>query len=83
MPPEGQSVLFVERGRIDMFLPTRPERTLITSLVAGSMFGEMALVGLRSFGADLVAADDSVVVTLEQDAIENVIGRSPATAGTW
>jgi CRP-like cAMP-binding protein len=78
--PNRRSVLFVERGRIDMFLQAGTDRTLITSLTSGSMFGVMPLLGQRTFEAVLVAAEDCVVVMLEQDVITRVIRRSPATA---
>jgi CRP-like cAMP-binding protein len=78
--PNRGSVLFVERGRVDVFLPTLPERTLITSLDAGAMFGDMPLLGMRTLGADLVAAKDCLVLTVPQDLISAVIDRSPATA---
>jgi CRP-like cAMP-binding protein len=78
--PSGEAVLFVESGRLDVFLPAGADRTLIASLTSGSIFGVMPLLGHRTLGADLVAAEDCVVVMLDQGVIAEVIRRSPATA---
>jgi CRP-like cAMP-binding protein len=78
--PGHRSAFLVERGAVDLVLPRRSGWVPVKRLGPGAIFGEIPMVGLATLGAQAVAAMDSQIVILDENALQTIIRKSPAIA---
>ena len=78
----SQFLLLVERGRLDLFLPTVgsvanshgvDDGAFVGSVAPGSVFGEMPLLAMRTFGARAKAAEETEVLLLGPELIVKLL----------
>lgn len=81
-PNERGEVLFIlKRGRVNFFRLSGDGRKLtVTTLRAGTIFGEMALMGQAMYGCFAEAAEDCLLCVLSRSDMQTIIRRNPEVA---
>ncbi len=81
-PDERGEVLFIlKRGRVTFFRLSGDGRKLtVTTLRAGTIFGEMALMGQAMYGCFAEAAEDCLLCVLSRSDMQTIIRRNPEVA---
>ena len=71
------SLLFLNRGVVDFFLPHAPKHTFIKRVEPGSFFGDMSAWGESMRSAHVVAAGPCEVLVLDESAARLLLVESP------
>lgn len=77
---EGQALYVVLSGRVLICRPADPAVEIIAEIPAGSLFGELALLGGAPRNAQARAADDSVLAALSRTDFERLVETHAAIA---
>lgn len=70
---DARSMYVVLRGEVDIMLEGR----VLTTETAGSIFGEMALIGDHRRSADAIAKSDCVLVSIDERRFAFLVGQTP------
>jgi len=70
----------VERGLVDIILPTMSEDVTLASFEAGSFFGELAVFDHQPRTATARAATDTELLCIPHEVIADLVERHPAAA---
>ncbi|HCF62601.1 MAG TPA: Crp/Fnr family transcriptional regulator, partial [Myxococcales bacterium] len=77
----GDSLFVVSRGKVKVVLYGRSGREVILSIFkAGDFFGEMSLLDNQPRSANVIALEDSTLLTLERRAFAAHLEQYPQTA---
>jgi CRP/FNR family cyclic AMP-dependent transcriptional regulator len=76
-------LLGIERGSVNLFLESGPDRLLVKRLEADAVFGEMPSLGIRMFGAIAQTATGATLIAISSDAVERAVRRSPRFLRAW
>lgn len=78
---EGSHMYLIVAGSVNIIKLDEDERTVLTTLGPGEMFGEMALLdtGIRTATA-VAAADDTRVMAIDQGRFVYLVSQQPAFA---
>jgi CRP-like cAMP-binding protein len=81
-PSETSEVLFIlKKGRVQIYRMSSEGRKLVIGTIdAGSIFGEMTLVGQGMSGAFAEALEESLICVLDRRAVENMLLAKPRVA---
>ena len=81
-PGETGEVLFIlKRGRVNVYRMTAEGKRLITAtLEAGSIFGEMSLIGQGMFDSYAEAADDCMLCVMSRVDVERLLRQNPSVS---
>jgi len=81
-PEQTDEVLFIlKKGRVVLYRITEDGRKLVTGTVtAGSVFGEMSLLGQGMADAYAEALEDCTLCVLSREDVTRLIGRYPSIA---
>jgi CRP-like cAMP-binding protein len=81
-PAETGEVLFIlKRGQVNLYRMTVEGKRLITAtLEAGSIFGEMSLIGQGMFDTYAEAADDCVLCVMSRVDVERLLSQHPSVS---
>jgi CRP-like cAMP-binding protein len=72
--------ILIRQGAVDVVLPSADSEIPVKRIEAGSVYGEMPLLGLETLGTRAVAAADCEIVTFDQDTLRAIILKSPEFA---
>ncbi len=75
---EGDFMLLIVSGTVDIFKQGSGERQLMTGLGPGMTLGEMSMVDGEPRFATCVAADSALLAVLTRDAMANIIVEQPS-----
>jgi len=74
----GQVLFILKRGRVTLYRITTEGKKLITGTVeAGSVFGEMLLLGQGMYDSFAEASEDCVLCVMSRSDVEHLIARYP------
>jgi CRP/FNR family transcriptional regulator, cyclic AMP receptor protein len=81
-PDEMQDVLFIlKQGRVNLYRLTEDGRKFVTATIpAGTVFGEMSMVGQDLGGYFAEAVEDSVLCVLSRSDLTRLLQRYPSIA---
>lgn len=79
----NSAMLSVERGSVDIFLDSEPDRLRIKQVGPDAVFGEMPPLGVRMFGAIAEAAERSSIIAISEAGIASIVARSPRFLRAW
>lgn len=77
---EGQALYVVLSGRILICRPADPAATIIAEIPAGSLFGELALLGGAPRNAQARAGEDCVLAALSRTEFDRLVETHAAIA---
>lgn len=77
---EGQALYVVLSGRVLICRPADPVAEIIAEIPAGSLFGELALLGGAPRNAQVRAAEDCVLAALSRTDFERLVETHAAIA---
>jgi CRP-like cAMP-binding protein len=84
--PAGEYFFRTGEHGDDMFVVTRGEAeiivgdTLVETVIAGGIFGEMALIDQRERSADVIAKTDTEVAVIDEDRFRLLVATDPSFA---
>jgi CRP-like cAMP-binding protein len=78
--PSPLSAVLVKEGALDIMLPGDFDQVPVKRLGPGFLFGEIPLLGMRTSGAQAVAAEDCQIVILDQETLRTISLASRAIA---
>src|SRR5262245_43814329 len=81
-PNEQGEVLFIlKKGQVQLYrLSDEGRKLVIGTLAAGTIFGEMALTGLRMYDAFAEATEEALICTLNRCDVEKLLISKPKVA---
>lgn len=81
-PGETGEVLFIlKKGRVNLYRLTPDGKKVVTAAVdAGTVFGEMSLIGQGMYGTFAEAAEDCVICVMSHSDVERLLASKPKLA---
>ncbi|MGH9830085.1 MAG: Crp/Fnr family transcriptional regulator [Blastocatellia bacterium] len=82
-PSTKPSLIFVQRGIIELFINCRKRRFAITRAVNGDVFGDAPLLGMSMFGSRARAVTDCRYVSVPAEVVEAAVFASHPLTIEW
>ncbi len=74
---EGKEAYSIVNGRVDIFKEIGGKSVLLATIGPGSVVGEMGLITTAKRSADVVAAEDTEVIEIDNKRLKEVFDRMP------
>lgn len=74
----GESLFLITRGRVEVRVASEGVESVVSSLCAGSFFGEMSLLTGDPRVATVVAVEDAEVIPVARDDFRHIAAANPA-----